>query len=74
MRRMTSVTSQVMAAAVGCRQMFTCPQCNKPMIWGSDSDDFDADGVSYISSYFSCNDCGTFIDYMAPMGDEGDAS
>lgn len=49
--------------------MFTCPQCDKPMIWGGDTDDEDADGISYIISNHSCNECHTFLDYAAPTHD-----
>ena len=64
---MTFVTSLVMVVRVGCDDMFTCPLCDKEMIWGGDSNDEDTDGVQYVISYHHCNDCNTWLEYGEPM-------
>ena len=50
--------------------MFTCPVCNKPMIWAGDNDYRDGDDRPYIGSHHHCNDCDTTIEYGQPVNEE----
>jgi len=47
--------------------VFNCAKCEKPMIWGSDHDTEDADGVGYIVSNYHCNDCNSWIEHGQPV-------
>lgn len=60
---MTSVTSQVM----GVHAVFDCPICGQSMIWGGDHDDEDMDGIEYIVSNHSCNECNCWLLFGTPV-------
>ncbi len=38
-----------------------CPDCKEVLIWNSDNDTEDADGVECIESFYSCPSCGLFL-------------
>lgn len=43
--------------------MFTCPRCEKPMIWGGDHDDETDEGQLVIISNHSCPKCDAYLEY-----------
>ena len=47
--------------------MFECMKCGEEMIWGGDSNTWDMDGIEYVVSHHTCNQCHTWLEYAEPQ-------